>query len=694
MYKTLLKISRKLWPDLKSQTLSRQMVGVGDVFTSLYCLVISIIGLVWLSLETDFTIITKELPLFFVYIFIIIFFNFFNYFIIIEFRKNRYGSADGSFDSMMVWSACFIFGPSALWIIIFISTLKYLLQPEKRGTTSAKWDQFRHFTLTISGFTIPYLIGLKVYEALLIQKPYPLPSLEANILGAGTIGIVVNFIVFIIIWFPSFLYALKIQKIITQKDDNKPLIKFFVLALTLPTLAHPFAILCAGLYTQIGYIPFLLLVGGLMMIAVFARAFSNISESNRLKSKHLEKLEVLGRQLIDAIEGDVGIRDILSEHLPNLFQSSRLAVWVKSGNVLVKDPSDWDPNLDEIIKYASDLEKVEGYINRETLPWNKDRKIHNPLIIAPIFSEDRKELLGGIYIELKQLVQPWNRTAMNNMFPAVNTFCTQIAEYFRRAREYANELAHRRVNQEIQIASKIQASFFPSQFPIIPGYQLAVSLTPAGDLSGDFFDFVELPGDLLGITVADVADKGMGAALYMALGRTLIRNFAYVYPDRPHLVMEHANKRLLNDASANLFITCFYAILDTKTGTLNYSNAGHHPPFLVSDWSDSIMLELGITGMPLGIDEEAVWQTGTIQLAPGDKLVLYSDGATDAENDEGDFFGYRRFRDVVLECKNENAFTIQSKILEKIQGFSKSERQSDDLTLMVIAREDENLPDN
>ena len=689
MYKAILNISKKFWPQLDTFPLSRQLVGVGDVFTSIYCMILTIIGIIWLIFETNFKLILSNIPLFFVFIFITIFFFIINYFIIIEFRNNRFGSADGSFDSMVVWAACLIFGPAALWIIITITVFRYFLASEKRGTTTAKWDQLRHLFLTLSGFTIPFLFGLKVYEWIAPANAYPIPNLDPKYLFAGIIGIITNLIVFAIIWIPTYLYAIKTHRIITDNEDNTPLTRFFFLALSLPTLAHPFAILAAGLYSQNGIIVFLLLISGFMIIALFARSFSNISESNRQKSKHLEKLELLGRQLVDKVEGSTGIREVLAEHLPNLFQSSRLVVWVKSGRLLYKDPQDWEPYLNDIITYVTNLEEPEGHLRKESLPWDIHNKLHNPIIVSPIFSEDKQELIGGLYIELKQLIQPWNRSALNNMFPAVNTFCSQIAGYFRRAREFANDLAYKRIDQEIQIASEIQASFFPSQFPIIPGFQLAVSLTPAGDLSGDFFDFIDLPGDLLGITVADVADKGMGAALYMALGRTLIRNYALVYPERPHLVLEETNKRLLVDASANLFITCFYAVLDKKTGTLIYSNAGHHPPFLISSWSDSVMLELERTGMPIGVDEEAIWQTGTIQLAPGDKLVIYSDGATDAENSEGEFFGYKNFRDVVLEGKNGNAFEIQSKILERIQEFSNTERQSDDLTLMVIAREEE-----
>ncbi len=689
MYKVILNISRKFWPQLDILPLSRQMVAVGDVFTSIYCFVLFLIGIIWLILETNFDLILSNIPLLIVFILFTIFFNIYTYFIIIEFRKNRYGSADGAFDSMMIWAACLLFGPAALWIIITISLVRYFLASEKRGTTTARWDQLRHLLLTLSGFTVPFLIGLKVYELLASPQAYPIPSLDIKYLLAGISGIIVNFIVFVIIWIPTYIYALNTQRIITQKKDHSPLTRFFILALSLPTLAHPFAILAAGLYSQNGFYVFLLLISGFMIIALFARTFSNISESNRQKSKHLEKLEVLGRKLVDEVEGSTGIKEVLAEHLPNLFQSSRLAIWLKSGHLLYKDPPDWEPYLEDIIAHVSKIEEPEGYLRKDTLPWDIHNKLHNPIISSPIFSEDKQELLGGIYIELKQLIQPWNRAALNNMFPAVNTFCSQIAGYFRRAREFANDLAYKRVDQEIQIAAEIQASFFPSQLPIIPGFQLAVSLTPAGDLSGDFFDFIELPDGLLGITVADVADKGMGAALYMALGRTLIRNYALVYPERPHLVLENTNTRLLADASANLFITCFYAVLDPKTGTINYSNAGHHPPFLVSTWSDSILLELERTGMPIGVDEEAIWQTGSIQLAPGDKLVMYSDGATDAENAEGEFFGYRNFRDVILESKNGNAFELQTKILERIQGFSNAVRQSDDLTLMVIAREEQ-----
>ena len=370
MYKILLKISLKFWPQLDTFPLSRQMVGVGDVFASMYSFILTIIGLIWLGFETNFDLIIANIPIFIAFVLFTIFFFIYNYFIIIEFRKNRYGSADGAFDSMMVWAACFLFGPAALWIIISITITRFFLTSENRGTTTAKWDQLRHLFLTLSGFTIPFLIGLKVYEALVPSNPYPISSLDSEIIIAGLLGIIINSLVFALIWVPTFIFAIKTQKIITQRKDHAPLTRFFILALSLPTLAHPFAILISGLYTQNGYFVFLLMISGFMIIAFFARSFSNISESNRQKSKHLEKLEVLGRQLIDEIEGSSGIQEVLSEHLPNLFQSSKIAIWLNSGRLLYKDPPDWEPYLDDIIDIASSIEKPKGY-----LYWNRRRSL-------------------------------------------------------------------------------------------------------------------------------------------------------------------------------------------------------------------------------------------------------------------------------------------------------------------------------
>ena len=154
-----------------------------------------------------------------------------------------------------------------------------------------------------------------------------------------------------------------------------------------------------------------------------------------------------------------------------------------------------------------------------------------------------------------------------------------------------------------------------------------------------FYDVFLLPNGRLGILIADVADKGMASALYMALSRTLIRTYAAEYDTQPELVLTAANHRILMDTRADLFVTVFYGILDPATGTLVYCNAGHNPPYLFGAQNSpqqptqngDAVKSLRRTGMALGVLEESIWQQQTTQIDPGDVLVLYTDGITDAQ---------------------------------------------------------------
>ena len=163
-------------------------------------------------------------------------------------------------------------------------------------------------------------------------------------------------------------------------------------------------------------------------------------------------------------------------------------------------------------------------------------------------------------------------------------------------------------------------------------------LEPARETSGDFYDVILLPSGRLGIIIADVADKGMGAALYMALSRTLIRTYAVEYDTQPELALSAANRRILADTGAGLFVTVFYGVLDPLSGELTYSNAGHNPPYLLSARDGLAVQELDRTGVPLGILDGGTWQQGTAHINPGDVLLLYTDGITEAQNGEQSFF--------------------------------------------------------
>ncbi len=258
-----------------------------------------------------------------------------------------------------------------------------------------------------------------------------------------------------------------------------------------------------------------------------------------------------------------------------------------------------------------------------------------------------------------------------------------------RAKAYVQAEAYQADSEELAWAGKIQASFLPEEIPDIPGWQLTASLIPAKETSGDYYDFIHLPGGHIGIVVADVADKGVAAALYMASSRTLIRTFALEHPTNPELVIGEANRRLTLDTHGGLYVTLFYGVLDPDSGVLKYCNAGHNPPYFIRTYEDAEVQTLPRTGIPLGIFEDTTWEQRTLQLSPGDVLVIYTDGVTDTQNAQESFFGEERLLASVISKLGDSAQNIQAGILEDIHEFAENAPQYDDITLVTLVRDAE-----
>ena len=258
-----------------------------------------------------------------------------------------------------------------------------------------------------------------------------------------------------------------------------------------------------------------------------------------------------------------------------------------------------------------------------------------------------------------------------------------------RSEMYGRAVAHDKVSQELAVAGRIQEGLLPKETPYIPGWQLAVRLEPARETSGDFYDFIALPDGQVGIVMADVADKGAGAALYMALSRTLIRTYAAQFPDEPARTLHGANQRILHETHTDMFVTVFYGVLDPQSGSLRYCNAGHNPPYLLRSGE---IEALARTGLPLGIIEDATWDQGEVQLGRGDALVLYTDGATDAQTAGGDLFGQERLLEAIQASRRlpapsgVSAQEMEQAIVSAIHDFVGDAPRFDDLTLMVVAR--------
>jgi hypothetical protein len=238
--------------------------------------------------------------------------------------------------------------------------------------------------------------------------------------------------------------------------------------------------------------------------------------------------------------------------------------------------------------------------------------------------------------------------------------------------------------QELALAGRVQASLLPERIPQIPGWGISAFWQPARETAGDFYDFINLPGDRLGIVVADVVDKGMGPALLMTLSRTLIRSFAEGLSDHPEQLLSITNQRIIQDLNAGLFVTMFYGVLDPATGRLVYSNAGQTPPYLLSG---STVNALYRTGMALGISKEESWQRGVVNIPPGAALVLYTDGVVDAQNRQLDLFGKENMLRILRHHQGQSAQAIQDGLLAEISAFAGNSPRVDDITLMILVRE-------
>jgi hypothetical protein len=301
--------------------------------------------------------------------------------------------------------------------------------------------------------------------------------------------------------------------------------------------------------------------------------------------------------------------------------------------------------------------------------------------ISPL--RDRWQLLfpflAGVAL-VQQTRAAWGVDEVASSVPAIQTLASQIGSALHGAELY-------RMEQELSLAGQIQASFLPERLPEIPGWQVSATLEPARQTAGDFYDVIPLPNGRFGIVVADVVDKGMGAALYMALARTLLRTYALEYHARPDFAMKVTNRRILMDTDVTMFVTVFYGVLDPRTGRLAYCNAGHNPRHLLRAASGGHIERLTKTGIAVGAIPGTSWEQRVIEMAPGDTLVLYSDGVTDAQNERGGFFGEERLQGLIRANAGDPAHRIQRALFQAAQRFSGEVAQFDDMTLVAVVRD-------
>ncbi len=253
------------------------------------------------------------------------------------------------------------------------------------------------------------------------------------------------------------------------------------------------------------------------------------------------------------------------------------------------------------------------------------------------------------------------------------------------ARLYAAAIGQGRMERELQMAREVQTQLMPRTTPQRPGWDFAARWEPAREVAGDYYDFIPADtGDALGFVIADVTDKGMPAALFMALTRSLIRA-STIGPATPAEAMAQANRLIYADAVNDMFVTLFYGRLDPATGLLTYVNAGHNPPLLFRA-GQAQPEPLTRTGVAMGLLPYAPYQQRTIQLEPGDWLFLYTDGVTDALNGLKQRYDDAALLQALTELRPLGAEAILAGLDRALSAFVGDTPPYDDITMMLLKR--------
>ncbi len=266
----------------------------------------------------------------------------------------------------------------------------------------------------------------------------------------------------------------------------------------------------------------------------------------------------------------------------------------------------------------------------------------------------------------------------------LNGIAQQAALAIQSDRLQGEMVVRERLETEVKLARQIQQAFIPQTLPQLHGWELAGRWETARQVGGDFYDVIELPDGRIGLFIGDVADKGMPAALFMALTRTLVRA-AVLQTASPAEALQRVNDLLIPDTSLGMFVTGAYGVLDPRAGQFVYANAGHNPPLWIK--AEGGIERLTRTGIALGLLEGNEITDRIIDLAPGDSVLLYTDGITEAFSPSGEMFGEGALLDAIHSAAGKDATGILDAIEARVDAFTESMPLSDDQTMLIVRRQ-------
>ena len=308
----------------------------------------------------------------------------------------------------------------------------------------------------------------------------------------------------------------------------------------------------------------------------------------------------------------------------------------------------------------------------------------------PQVDPDIRAVIISAYGDMKNIRTAMNRGAFDFVTKPIDfeDLKVTIDRTLRHMAEWKDALSSRdklvALQNELDVASKIQQSILPTESPQTRDYQVSANMEPARNVGGDFFDILRLENGRIGLAVADVSDKGVPAALFMMSSRTLLKGAA-IGKIAPGEVLQEVNNLLAEDNESAMFVTVLYAVYDPSSGHITYASGGHNAPLIVRADGSSALLPL-TGGIALGLAPDLEYDQTSVTLEPGDIVILYTDGVTEAMNANGEEFGIEPLREIFAESPPRSAEEASATVFEAVSAFAGETPQSDDITCLTLRR--------
>jgi PAS domain S-box-containing protein len=438
---------------------------------------------------------------------------------------------------------------------------------------------------------------------------------------------------------------------------------------------------------------------GLMLMRQVLSILENARLYNRLQRTH-RQVEHKNDQLVRS-EGELRQQ---KEYFEALVLNSPVAIAIMD---LDEKVVSWNPAAERLFGYSQDeavgrsiddllagTQKMHAEVLKYTRQVSGNRRVDTvtrrsrkdgtlvdvELLAVPVSVGEDQVGTYAMYHDISELKRAEEEVRQLNK--DLERRVAERTEQLKSAMAKQQEVAQQRerIEQELRVARLIQHTLLPKSLPQLEGHQMAVYYQPAREVGGDFYDFLRLPDGRLGLIVGDVSGKGVPAAIVMAITRTMLR--AAYHLGSPGEILKQVNDNLFPDIPPNMFVTCLAALLDSRTGRLQYANAGHDLPYVRHSAGVS---ELRATGMPLGLMPDMSYEEKEITLQPGESILLYSDGLVEAHSPQREMFGFPRMQRYV-GAYPEGAALIDSLLAELEQFTGEEWEQEDDITLLTLQR--------